>query len=113
MLYQVQFLASRMATTLKRGSIVEADGVDNQSIAFPFAHRLSKPGRIWIRRMRAVHGDGPIGLVVLIKEVDKIRRLYDLESHGMNGGSRVAVGVGEIQSQNICVQGSFFSLQPP
>src|SRR5579864_151112 len=72
----------RIAAGVEPCLIVESDCIHHQRIFIPLTNRISKPGRIEERRMRAAIGEN-LAIVVELLEQDRseCRRLYDLEGN--------------------------------
>lgn len=59
---------------------LDADGIDDQHVAFVMADRIPVPGRRDHRGMRLVHADMAHFMIVRIEDLDLVLVLHDLHS---------------------------------
>jgi len=79
---QVQLVAMLMAGRVEPGAVIQADGIHDQRVPFPFAGGIPEPGCVHILGMAAsIHIDNSERALVLKKDGNHGRRLDDLERH--------------------------------
>src|ERR1700733_9415835 len=83
----------RMADAIEPGFFVEANRVDDKSIPIPMTDRIAhirQTDVIAIRMLAPIDKDVADGVVILIKDKDLFRSLYDLQWKRLQVDSRHA-----------------------
>ena len=95
---EVEILRVRQAARVEPRRVLVADGIDDQRIAFPLAHRVAVPRERGIGILRGVQRDLPPVLVVFPELIYVVVGLNELESHRVQRDARVAVRIGVISA---------------
>src|SRR5580704_6764308 len=83
-------VAVRMRVVVNPAELVlEADRVDDQRVAVPFADTVAEKRGLYVLRVRAaVQGDGAKSPHQFVKECDAVGVLNNLKRHATDAGSR-------------------------
>src|ERR1700733_8842218 len=90
-LNHVQLIAMRMADAIEPGFFVEANRVDDKSIPIPMTDRIAhirQTDVIAIRMLARIDKNVAYSVVILIKDKDLFRSLYDLQRKRLQIDSR-------------------------
>jgi len=87
----VQLIAMRPSRAIEPAFVIEADGVHNQSVAFPMADGITHvTGRDVVGMFAPVSENMAHGMVIFVEQDDFFRSLHDLYGKGLQINSRNA-----------------------